>query len=137
MLALDHSKPADSRADVRPDSGGVLVVDAQTRIIHRFLRRSDRVVDERVHLLDFFFLDEFQRIKVLDFAGDAHREGGNVETSNRADVTATGKQVRPHFFLGVARAANQAHACDYNTTIQTLPPPMQKLAAASITSSAW
>ncbi len=106
VFALDHSKPADARANVSSDPGGVLVGDAQTRVIHRFLRSSDRVMDERVHLLDFFFLDKLQRIEVLHFAGDAHGESGDVEAGNRADATATGEQVRPHFFLGVARAAN-------------------------------
>ena len=46
-------------------------------------------MDERVHLLDFFFLDELQRIEVFDLARDANRKGGNVKAGDRADPAAT------------------------------------------------
>ena len=44
--------------------------DLQAGHLHRFLRRSDGEVDEPAHLLHFFFLDEIQRVEVLDFGGD-------------------------------------------------------------------
>ena len=49
-----------------PIVGGVLGRDRQPRVVHRELRRGDRVLDEDVHLLDVFLVDELQRVEALD-----------------------------------------------------------------------
>ena len=56
-------------------SGG----DRQPGVVHRELRRGDGELDEDVHLLDVFLVDELQRIEVLDLAGDPRRELRRVE----------------------------------------------------------
>src|SRR5262245_26836975 len=76
-------------------------------------------MDERIHLLDFFLLDEPERIEVFDFTGYAHRKRRNIEASDRPDCATASQQIRPYFFLSVARAADQAHPCDYDTTVQS------------------
>ena len=51
-----------------------LRADLQLRIVHRELRRRDRELDEDVHLLDVFLVDELQRVEVLHLARDARGE---------------------------------------------------------------
>ena len=54
--------------------------DRQAGVVHRELRRGNRVLDEDVHLLDVFLLDELQRIEALDLARDARREAARRRT---------------------------------------------------------
>ena len=51
----------------RSSFSGVIL---QARHLERFIRGGDGQVDEASHLLDFFFLDEVERVEVLDFSGD-------------------------------------------------------------------
>ena len=53
-----------------PDALGDLRRDLQARSLHGFIRGRQGQVDEAAHLLQFFFLDELQRIEILDFGGD-------------------------------------------------------------------
>ena len=63
-------------ADVAARSRRVI---CELRVVHRELRRGDGVLDEDVHLLDVFLLDELQRIEALDLRGDLRGEAGDVE----------------------------------------------------------
>jgi hypothetical protein len=118
VFAFYHTEPAYAGAYVDSDTGGVFFVDAKARIIHSFLRGGDSVMDEDVHLLDFFLLDESERIEVRNLAGYAHGKTRGVEFRYRADARTSGQQIRPHFFPRASRSANQADACHYDTTIQ-------------------
>ena len=53
-----------------PTRVAMLRRDRQPGVVHRELRRRDRVLDEDVHLLDVFLLDELQRVEALHFARD-------------------------------------------------------------------
>ena len=70
-------------------------VDRQPRIVHRELRRGDRVLDEDVHLLDVFLLDELQRVEAPDLARDLGRELRRVELRDGLDAAPAGQQRRP------------------------------------------
>ena len=82
------------------------------RHLHGFIRRGDREVDEAAHFLDFFFLDEIERIEVADFAGDLAGEGGGIEGGDAADAALARRQSLPDFGGGVADGAEQADAGD-------------------------
>ena len=69
-----------------PTRGGDVRRHLQPGIVHRELRGGDRELDEDVHLLDVFLLDELQRIEALDLAGDPRRELRRVELGDRADA---------------------------------------------------
>src|SRR5262249_14774208 len=66
-------------------------------------------MDKDIHLLYFFFLDELERVEVFDFAGDPDGKVGYIEPRNRAHGTVAGQQIGPHFFLGIARAADKTN----------------------------
>ena len=74
MLALDGAEPADARGDEHPDARGDVRGDLQPGVVDRELRRGDGELDEDVHLLDVFLLDELQRIELLHLTGDTRRE---------------------------------------------------------------
>ena len=95
VLALDGREPADARRDEDADARRVLRRHLQPRVVHRELRRRDRVLDEDVHLLDIFLLDELQRIEALDLAGDPRRELRRVELRDRADAAAAPRRAPP------------------------------------------
>ena len=78
-----------------PTSRRVLRRDRQPRVVHRELRGGDGVLDEDVHLLDVFLLDELQRVEALDLRRDLRREAGDVELGDRADAALPGQQRRP------------------------------------------
>ncbi len=71
VLALDRGEPADAGRDEDACARRFLRRDGQPRIVDGALRCGNRVLDEDVHLLDVFFLDERQGIEILDLAGDA------------------------------------------------------------------
>ena len=56
--------------DEDADARGFLLREGQRRIVDGKLRGRDRVLDEDVHLLDVFLLDEAQRVESLDLARD-------------------------------------------------------------------
>ena len=73
-----------------PTRGACSGVIGSAGVVHRELRRGDRVLDEDVHLLDVFLLDELQRIEPLHLARDLRRELRRVELGDRADAALAG-----------------------------------------------
>ena len=80
-------------------------------------------MNEAAHLLDFFFLDEVERIEVLDFGGDGAGETRGIETCDLSHAALTGEQIRPDFSTGISHRANEAQTSDDNSTTQAYLPP--------------
>ena len=127
VLALDHVESADAGADVHADTFGVLGRDLQAAGLHRFIRRREGEVDEAAHFLDFFFLDEIQRVEVLDLGGNLARVSGGVELGDSSDAALAREQVLPDFLRGVADSTDQANAGNYDPPRQTYFPPFECL----------
>src|SRR5947209_11995682 len=77
-------------------------------------------MNEAAHLLNFFFLDEIQRIEVFDFSGDGAGEAVRVEAGDRSNATLAGEKIRPGLRTGVAHRANQPQPRNDNPTAQWL-----------------
>ena len=75
-------------------------------------------MDEASHLLQFFFLDVVQRVEVPDLGGDLAGEVGGVETGDASDAALAGEHALPHFVGGIAHAADEAEAGDYDPASQ-------------------
>ena len=58
VLPFDGGKPADARSNEHADAIREVGRDRQSRILHRELRRRDRELNEDIHLLQLFLLDE-------------------------------------------------------------------------------
>src|SRR5580692_12232011 len=121
MLTLDHVEPADSGSDMHSSPGRNFFRDLETRGFHGLVGRGQGQVDEPPHLLQFFFLDEIQRIEVLYFGCDLASELRGVEMSNPGDPAPAREQVSPNLFGGVAHPADQANASNYDPSRQLLP----------------
>ena len=104
---------------------GVLGSNFQLRHLERFFSRGDRKVNEAPHLLDFFFLDEVQRVKRLDLGRDLAGKGGSVEPSDAVDATLARQYRGPHVCRGVTQRADQSQACDYDPPRQVTCLPLR------------
>ena len=56
--------------------------DVQAGHLHGLICGRHAQMNEAAHLLDFFFLDEVQRIEVFDFGGDGARVTCSVKPGN-------------------------------------------------------
>jgi hypothetical protein len=72
-------------------------------------------MDEAAHLLDFFFLDEFRGIEILDFARDLGIEERGIESLNAGDAGLASQQALPVLLGGVADSAQEADARNYDS----------------------
>ena len=106
---LDGGQPADAGADVDPDPVRVLPGHFQPCVVHRHLGGPDGEVDEQVHLLDFFFLDERGGIKVRDFSGDLAGIVGGVESSDPGNAGFAGAERFPGLLQAGAERRDQSH----------------------------
>ena len=109
VLALDRAEPADARGDEDADTGRDVLSHRQAGIVHRELRRRDRELDEDVHLLDVFLVDECQRIEALDLAGDPRGELRRIEVRDRSDAALPGAERLP---VRLGADAERRHEAD-------------------------
>src|SRR3954471_14206658 len=134
MLTFDDIESPDAGSDVNTNHLCVPRANLQTGHRQRLVRRRDGEVDESSHLLDFFFLDEFERVEIFYFGRDLAGELGNikkravnffelVDLGDSAYAAFTCKQVLPHFFRSVTHSADQADSSDYDTSCQIYLPP--------------
>ena len=66
---LAHQK----RANVHADAVRHALRDAQTRVLHGFVTRSQSIVDEAIHAAQVAFVDIVLRSKILHFPGNLSR----------------------------------------------------------------
>src|SRR5690242_3996385 len=69
-------------------------------------------MNEAAHFLQFFFVNELQRIEILDFGGDLGGKLRGVEVGNACYAAFARQQAGPHFWTGITHAADQSHAGD-------------------------
>src|SRR5436309_2113531 len=112
VLAFDGGEPADAGRDEHAGARAELGRDHEPRIVHRKLRRRDRVLDEDVHLLDVFPVDELQRVEVLHLARDAGRELRRVELGDPRDAALARAERGPIRLGSDAERRHQADARD-------------------------
>src|ERR1051325_10519014 len=101
MFAFDDLESADSRADENPDAISVFLGDLQAGLLQCLLRGSKGKVNEARHLTRFLFVDEFQRVKVLDLGGKGDRKSGGIKTRDRPHTAGAGYQFLPHLLRGI------------------------------------
>src|SRR5579864_124386 len=118
VLAFDDVESADSRTDVHAYVFRILRRDLKAGGLHSFIRGGDGEVNEPGHLAGFFFLNELERIEVLDLGGDLTGVLGSIEVSDPTDAAVAGQQVLPDFLGGVADRADQAYSSDDNSPHQ-------------------
>lgn len=86
VFALDDFKSANAAADVHPNRFRDIRCNLQARVLNREIAGGNRKVDEPPHLLDFFLVNELERIETLHLAGDPAVEQRGVELGNRTNT---------------------------------------------------
>src|SRR5437879_393434 len=118
MLAFNDIEPADTAANMNAHASGVFFSHLEAGHLHGFIAGGERQMDEAAHLLDLFFLNELQRIKVLDLSGNGAGEVGGIEMGDGGNAALARLQVLPDFRGGMADGANETHASNNNTSIR-------------------
>ena len=65
-------------------------------------------MDEAAHLAGLFFVDEEERIEVLDLGGEADGMAGEIEGLDLGHAALAGEQAFPDFGGGFADSADEA-----------------------------
>ncbi len=85
-----------------PTRGAISGVTFKTGGFHGFIRGRQGQVDEAAHLLQLFFLDELQRIEILDLRRDLAGELRGIKLRDAGHAAFAGKQVLPDLLRGVS-----------------------------------
>ncbi len=119
VIVLDRPKSPDARSDIHTDFRGLFRHHSKSRIFHRQLGSAHGIVDERIHFLDFFFLDELGWIEVFHFTGDLSIIRGRIEFRNSADAGFTGTDSPPGLFDTRSQRCDQPQTGHHNSPGRT------------------
>ena len=86
MLAFDDVEPANAGTNVNAYTLLDIRSDVQAGHLHGLICGRHAQMNEAAHLLDFFFLDEIQRIEVLDFGGDGACVTCSIKAGNSGNA---------------------------------------------------
>ncbi len=131
VFPLDHFESADAAADINADSFGIFFGYLKAGGRQGILGGRNRHLNEAAHLLDFFFLDEFRGIEVLDLTRNLAIEQGGIESFNAGNAAADFKQRLPGLFRGVADRGQKTYARNYDSAGNNRSPSWIAHAAAS------
>jgi len=71
-------------------------------------------VDEAPHLFDFFLLNVLQRVEVFHLGGNLAGEVARIEAGDARYTALASQQGLPYFICGIAHAADEPQARDYD-----------------------
>src|ERR1019366_6851133 len=123
VLALDDVKAAYARADVDADVLRVFRRHLEARHVDGLGGGGQREVNEAAHLLQFFFLDEVERVEVLHLGRDGTGILRRVKECDGGNPTGAGQQACPHCLGGVADTANHSKTGDNDSAAHAYFPP--------------
>jgi hypothetical protein len=93
------------------------LIDDEAGVGHRFGGGSQGEVDEAAHLAGLFFVDEEERIEILDLGGEADGMAFEIEGLDLGHAAAACEQTLPDFRDGSAYAADEAYASDDDASL--------------------
>src|SRR5215475_10597872 len=79
MIALDGLNAANARPNDHADAVGIRFSDLHPSVLDGHGTRTQGILDEDIHFLDFLALDEILWVEVLDLTRDLHREICGIE----------------------------------------------------------
>ena len=90
MLTLDRAEPSDAGCNEDAGPRRVFRTHLQLRVGHREVRCGNGELNEDVHLLDVFLVDEPQRVEAFHLARDPRGELRRIEPGNRSNPAPAG-----------------------------------------------
>src|SRR5262245_56483945 len=97
MGHFDGIETAQTHANDHAHGFGEFTLDFKAAVLNRHNGRAERVLDEEIHLLDLFGLDEIVGFEVWHFTGDSRSKTIGGKTLDFADSRATVHQSVPVF----------------------------------------
>jgi len=73
-------------------------------------------MDEGVHLLNFFFLDELSRVEILDLSSNLRIIAGRIESRDSADPRLSGAQRFPGLLHPDSKRSYQSETGHHHTS---------------------
>src|ERR1035437_5875607 len=116
MLTLNYVEATDARADMHAHTVAIRLVDLEAGVIHGLLCGGNRKMDKPPHLARLFFVDEKQRVKVLDLCGKAHGVAFKIECLDRCHSATACEQALPDFRRGFTDPADEADSGNDDST---------------------
>ncbi len=110
VLALDDVEAADAGADVDADAVVIFIGDLEAGVGHRLGRGGEGEVDEAAHLAGLFFVDEEERVEVLDLGGEADGMAGEIKGLDLGHAATASEQTFPDLRGGFADPADEPEA---------------------------
>ena len=96
------------------------VVDDVAGVGHCLSRGGEGEVDEATHLSGLFFVDEEERVEVLDLGGEADGMAGEIECLDLGHAAFAGEEVGPDLWNGLAYGAEESDAGDDDSPLLVL-----------------
>ena len=112
MLALDDVESADAGADVDSEAVTIGFVDDEAGVGHGLGRGGEGEMDEAAHFTGLFFVDEKERVEVLDLGSEADGVAGEVEGFNFGHTAFAGEQAGPDLWGCLSYTAEEPNAGD-------------------------
>src|SRR6476660_7145311 len=120
MVVLDGSEPADPRANVDAYLGRLFRRYFKSCVIHGQLSGAHGVVDEGIHLLNVFLLDELGRIEIFDLTGNLGIIPGRIELRDPTDPRLTGTDRLPCLVDACPERGHETQASDDTASLCTI-----------------
>ena len=70
VIPFDSRKPTETGSHQYPHAFGIFFGNLETGVLHGQFRRPHGKLDEEIHFLDFFFIDEVFGVEIPHFTGD-------------------------------------------------------------------
>src|SRR5215472_17145254 len=116
MLAFDDRKSSNAGANKDARTFGQLGTDRQSRLFHCTVGSGYGVVNERVHLLDVFFLEPAEGIELFNFACNLGGKLSGVETGNLGNAATPFAKAVPRILGSRPERGYQTHARHHNSS---------------------
>ena len=89
MIFFYGRQAAKTRADEHTNPLGILFIYDKSGIFHGIVGGAHCVLDEEIHLFDFFFINEIFGVEALDLTGNLDRHIRSVKSCYQADARLT------------------------------------------------
>src|SRR6266568_4766787 len=99
MISFDCRQPAKASSDKHADPFGITFVDNKSGVHHGKMGSCQSVLYEKIHLFDFFFVDEILRIESPNLTCYPYRHVGGIKTGNQVDTGFPRHQGIPVFLV--------------------------------------
>ena len=124
MVPLDGLNAANTCPNDHADAIGIRFGDLHPSVLNGHGTCTQGVLDEDIHFLDFFALDEILWVEVLDLTSDLHRGIRGIEGGDPINSRSTFADPFPGLLSAGAEWCNEPQAGDNHSSFHPLHTPI-------------